>query len=111
MSATGEWFTAHVEKLEAWAKSLLKHDDPEVKAIGEDVTQTVAELKGDLDQLEHETEAAAEAVAKDAEAEAKPIVATAEQDAKTIGGQVAGDVASLAEGAATPEPAAPTASA
>jgi phage-related tail protein len=72
MSATSNWFTEHAEKLEAWAKELLKHKDPAVKAVGRDVEKTAAELKGDAEKIEATAKTDAEAVAKEAEPTIKP---------------------------------------
>lgn len=93
MSTTGAWFTSHVEKLEAWAKELLKHDDPAVKAVGEDVEKTAAELKGDADQVEREAAADAEKVATDAEDAAKPVAEEAVKAAETVSAEAVADIA------------------
>jgi hypothetical protein len=106
MSATGEWFAEHIEKLENWAKSLLGHEDPAVKAVGEDVEKTVTELKADTGEVEREAESAGVTAAHEAETAAEPVAETAVHDAETVAEQAAADAASVAEAAVPSAPAA-----
>lgn len=92
MSATGAWFTEHLEKLETWAKELLGHEDPAVKAVGQDVEKTVTELKTDAGTVEVEAKGDAEKVATDAETAAKPVLAEAAKAGETVAAEAVADV-------------------
>jgi len=93
MSRVGEWFDERLNALEALAHKLIGHDDPEVKAAGEDASKIVAELKGDAETVEHDAAAVGETVAKDAETAAKPVVAAAVKDGETVAAEAVADVA------------------
>jgi hypothetical protein len=81
MSRAGEYFDERLKALEALAHKLISHEDPEVKAAGEDVSKAVAELRSDAPALEAEVKADAEKVAKTAEKDAGEIAADVAKDA------------------------------
>lgn len=104
MSATGEWFAEHLEKLEAWAKALIGHADPAVAAVQAEIAKTATELKGDAGHVEagikadaatveHDAEAAAVTIATDVEHEAAPVATEAVKAAETVAGEAVADVA------------------
>lgn len=93
MSRVGEYFDERLKALEALAHKLISHDDPEVKAAGEDVSKAVAELRGDAPALEAEVKADAEKVVKDAETVAKPAVEEAAKAVETVSAEAVADAA------------------
>jgi hypothetical protein len=104
MPRVGDWFDERLEALEALAHKLISHEDPEVKAVGEDVSKTVTELRGDAPAVESEietdaatverdAETAAETIATDAEHEAAPVAAETVKAAETVASEAVADVA------------------
>jgi hypothetical protein len=101
-----ESIKAALKTLEVHVEKLLGHEDPAVKAIGEDVAKTVDSLKADAGHLESVAVGDAGQVAHDVETEGvHPAEVAAVADVAELGAEAVHDVETAVTEAVHPAPA------